>query len=100
MKEYLGCDDFMLVELRKSPNNSDERGVADWNKAQITANANIFLHMGSQPQVRTIKIINDNEITAYDMWDSLESTYTRTNTQAFQNLKHKLDTLLYCDGND
>ena len=36
--------------------------------------------------------------TAYDLWSALESTYTRTNTQAVQNLKHRIYPLLYSDG--
>ena len=100
MKAYLRRDDFMLVGLRKSPENSDEIGTADWNKAQIIAKANITLHMDSQTQVRTREINDDDEKTAYDLWTALESTYTRTNTQAVQNLKHRLDTLLYSDGAD
>ena len=51
MKEYLLCDDFMLIGLRKSPGNSGERKILDWNEAQIIAKANIILHMGSQHQV-------------------------------------------------
>ena len=82
MKVYLRRNDFLLIGLRKSPENSDERGTADWNKAQIISKANIVLHMGSQPQVRTTEIIDDDEKAAYGLWTALESTYTRTNTQA------------------
>ena len=39
--------------------------------------------MGSQPQVQTIEIINDNEKTDQDQWNSLGSTYTRTNKLEF-----------------
>ena len=53
--------------------------------------------MGSQPQVRTRKIIDYGKKTAYDLWTHLKSTYTRTNTQAVQNLKHRLEILLYSD---
>ena len=35
---------------------------------------------------------------AYDLWTALKSNNTRTSTQAVQNLRHRLDTLLYCDG--
>ena len=31
MKAYLRRDDFLLVGLRKSPENSNKRGNADWN---------------------------------------------------------------------
>ena len=100
MRAYLHRDDFMLLGLRKSPENSDERATSDWNKAQIIAKANIIAHMGSQPQVGTRKIIDDDEKTAYNLWTALEGTYRRRNTQAVQNLKHRLDILLYSDGAD
>lgn len=53
MKAYLHRDDFMLLRLRKSPKNSDERGTADRDNAQIIAKTNIIRHMHSQPQFRT-----------------------------------------------
>ena len=46
MRAYLRRDDFLLVGLRKSPENSDERGTVDCNKAQIIGKANIILHIG------------------------------------------------------
>ena len=100
MKAYIRRDDFMLVGLRLSPENSDERGTADRNKAQIIAKANVILHMGSQHQVRTKETIDDFEETAYELCTALESTYTSTNNQAVQNLKHRQDTKLYSDRAD
>ena len=36
----------------------------------------------------------------YDLWNVLKSTCVRTNAQVVQNLRHRLDVLLYCEGDD
>ena len=52
--------------------------------------------MGSQPEVG-INIDNDERM-AYETCTSLESTHRKKNTQATQNIKHKLDTLRFLVG--
>ena len=86
IKAYLRRDDFMFVKLRKSPENSDEKGIARWSQAQIIAKANIFPTIDLQSQVRTSEIIDDDEKTVYDLWTALEYTLTETNAQVLQNL--------------
>ena len=68
MKACVRRNDFMLVGIRESRGNSDERLTADWSKAQIIAKAKIILHMGSQPQVRAGGIIDDDRkrLTTFD----------------------------------
>lgn len=100
MEACLLCDDFVLVGICKPFENSNERGTMDYNKDQFIANADIIQHVGSRPQVRNRKIIEDDEKNAYDLWTALENAYTRANTQAVQNLKQRLDVVLYSDGDD
>ena len=42
IKAYLSRDDFMLVGIRRSPENTGERETVDWNKAQIIAKQVLF----------------------------------------------------------
>ena len=51
MKAYPRCNDFMLVRLRKSPEISNEGGIAYWIKMQIITKANTLVQLGSQSQV-------------------------------------------------
>ncbi len=94
MKAFLRRDDYLLLGLQESPNTQSQGAVNTWRKAQTIAKANITLHLGSQAQIRTRSIIDDDDKTAYDLWTGLAETYTATNTQAVQNLKHQLDNTL------
>jgi len=100
IKAYLRRDDYLLLGLEKSAEDDTQQAIAAWRKAQIIAKSNIVLHLGSQPQVRCRGIIDNDDKTAYDLWKALEETYTATNSQAIQNLRHQLDSLLYKDGGD
>ena len=51
-------------------------------------------------QTRASLIIDDDSKTAYDLWHFIIQTYTARNTQAIQNIKAKLNILIFEEGSD
>ena len=100
MKAYIRREDIFLLGLQEAPQGNSNAAITAWNKAQIQAKSNIILNLGPQPQIRCRTIIDDDDKTAHELWTFLEDTYTSTNTQAIQNLRLELDSLLYKDGED
>ena len=49
-------------------------------------------------QFCAIAYCNDNDKTAYDLWNFLESTWIASNEKAIQNVRVNLDSLLYTEG--
>ncbi len=91
MKAYFRRSDYLLLGLKESPTSTSQAARAAWEKAQVIAKANIISHLGPQPQVRTRRMIDDDNKTAHELWTMLESIYTANNTQAIQNLRHHND---------
>ena len=60
----------------------------------------LTLLLSEAVQIRAIELIEDEDKTAYDLWQFLESTYTASNEQAVQNLRVQLDKLVYAEGAD
>ncbi len=56
--------------------------------------------LSEQVQVRAIAYCDDESKTAYELWEFLESTYTASNGQAIQNIRVKVDSLVYIGGTD
>ncbi len=65
----------------------------EWKTESAEAKATLTLLLSATVQIRSIKICDDPDKTAHDLWNLLESTYTDSNEQAVQNLQVQLDKI-------
>jgi len=76
----------------------DESEWALWINANAIAKANIILMLSDAVQIRAIAYVDDEAKTAKELWEFLALTYTASNEQAVQNIRIKLDSLVYVEG--
>ena len=97
---FLRRDDPLLVGLSDAPPKEPENIYLSWLKKSTKAKCNIVLSLGDTALSQTRLIVDDDTKTAQDLWKELARIYTMTNGQAIQNLKQKLDSLIYKEGAD
>ena len=100
MKAYIRRDDPLLVGLSEKPENFSPTTHANWLKRSVKAKSNITLSLGNAPISRTMLIVDNDDASAKEIWDALNSIYTETNAQAVQNLNDELEALIYKDAAD
>ena len=99
-RAYLTRYDPLLLGLKPEAQGSSANAINKWREASAQAKGSLTLLLSEQVQVRAIAIIEDENKTAYDLWEFLRSTYTASNEQAVQNLRVKLDKLMYVEGTE
>ena len=100
VRAYISRHDPLLLGLKQGPQGSSAAARTAWERASAQAKGNITLMLSESVQVRAIALCDDHSKTAYDLWQFLESTYTASNEQAVQNIRVKLDSLVYVDGTE
>lgn len=66
-----------------------------WEWANALAQRRSILMLSEYVQVWAIALFDDTTNTAFDLWEFLESTHTASNEQVIQNIRYKLDYLIY-----
>ena len=99
-RAYLTRYDPLLLGLKEEPQGNGQANLNKWREASAQAKGTITLLLSEAVQVRAIPLIEDENKTAYNLWQLLESTYTASNEQAIQNLRVQLDQLVYIEGTD
>jgi len=100
MKAYIQRSDIDLLGLSDLQENASASQRNAWKKAMIKAKSSIVLTLDSGPMAQTSSIIDDEDKTAKDLWDSLSALYTTSNEQTVINLMQELENLEYKeDGN-
>jgi len=99
-KAYLSIKDTTLLGLREEPEGSTAAAMLNWRNASTLAKNSLILLLTDTVQIRCMAIIDNDESTAFQLWQHLESTYTASNEQAIQNIRVKLDSLVFAEGAD
>ena len=63
----------------------------------VRAKCNIILCLVDAVASQTRSFVDNDEKTACDLWKELESIFTLSNAEVVQNIKQKLDTLIFKD---
>jgi len=99
-KAYLVHQDPSKLGLMPAPMGNTAAERRAWNHANALAKSNITLLLSEQVQIRAMAYIDDESKTAHELWEFLNSTYTASNEQAVQNIRVKLDSLVYVEGTE
>ena len=99
-RAYLTRYDPLLLGLKPEAQGTSNVAINKWREASAQAKGTLTLLLSEQVQVRAIAILEDDDRTAHELWEFLRSTYTKSNEQAIQNLRVKLDKLVYVEGTD
>ena len=97
---FIRKDDPELVGLSFRPEGVSQSTLRNWTKLSTQAKSNIVLSLGSDAFSQTRKIIDDDEQSAKHLWDELNRIYTTTSGQAVQNLRQKLDSIVFDESKD
>jgi len=101
MHAYLRREDPTLLGLQPHPGDgTNARQLSLWTAKATRAKSNIVLSLGDAAMSKARLFVDSDERTALELWTELERIYTASNAQAIQNLKNRLDALLYVDGKD
>ena len=65
--------------------------------AICSARGSIILCLGDAVASQTRLFVDDDNKTASDLWKELERNFTMSNAQVVQNIKQKLDTIIFKD---
>lgn len=96
---YLRRDDPHLIGLSPHPHSTPSINE-NWLKNSTKAKSNIILSLGDSALALTRLVVDSDEKCAQDLWLELQRIYTTSNEQSIQNLKNKLDALIFKeDGN-
>jgi len=100
VRAYLQRYDPLLLGLKETPNGNSAAARNKWEEARNSAKGTLTLHLSPGVQARAIEYVDDESKSALDLWNFLNTTYTATNVQAVQNLRNKLEMLMYVEGAD
>ena len=92
---FLRKDDHELTGLSAEPEGVTKSVIRTWKRLSTEAKSHLVLSLGPDAISQTRRIIDDDEKSAKDLWDELNRIYTTTSGQAVQNLRQKLDSLVY-----
>eukprot|EP00171_Calliarthron_tuberculosum_P009789 IDg9789t1 len=83
---------------------SKRKGSSDYIECKGDIKAFLTMHdpllVGPIPKTNARHIINDDDKTAFDLWQYLEDTYSVSNAQAIQNLRNQLEAMKYVESSD
>ena len=71
--------DPLLLGLQRKPDRTSIAARTAWKKANFVAKISITLAFVETTQVRAMECIDDDEKSAHDLWNFLESTSTKSN---------------------
>ena len=94
---FLRKDDAELVGLSDQPEAVTQAVMRTWKKLSTKAKSHLVLSLRPNAISQTRRIIDDDDKSAKDLWDELNRIYTTTSGQAVQNLRQKLDSLVFED---
>ena len=100
MKAYLQRYDPLLIGLQPKPTGRSASAstiIEGWMMRSARAKGNIILFLGDAVASQRRLFVDDDDKTACDRWKELERIFTMSNAQVVQNIKQKLDTLIFKD---
>ena len=99
-RAYLTRYDPLLLGLKEGPQGNGQANLNKWREASSQAKGTITLLLSEAVQVHAEGLIEDEDKSAFELWQFLESTYTASTDQAIQNLRVQLDQLMYVEGTE
>lgn len=78
---YLRRAYFELLWFQNSPEHATPSQSRKLLKAMVESKSSIILTLGSSPLAQLNNIIDDDDLTAKELWDALVKLYTTSNAQ-------------------
>ncbi len=100
MRRSLRHSDPLLLGLQPEPTGNSVAARTVWERANFSAKSSITLALTEPVQVRAMACTDDDNKSAHDFWNFLESTFTKSNEQAIQNVRCQIDFSVYVEGTD
>ncbi len=94
-RAHLMRHDPILIGLKPEATGPSAAARTAQEKANAIAKGTITLVPSEHVQFGAVAYCDDNYKTAYDFGNFLESAYTASNEQTIQNIRLKLDSLVY-----
>ena len=95
MKASLTRHGATLLGLRPEPFGNSAAQRTQWENKSAITKSTIILALSEVVQIRAIALVDDDTKTAHELWEFLATTYTASNEQAIQNIRVKLDSLIF-----
>ena len=92
---FIGRHDFDLLGFSKEPRSGTVATNRKWLEAMVKAKSATWLNLGAGPLAQSRSIADDDDQTSKDLWDSITTLYTTSNTQVVINLQSELDQLRF-----
>ncbi len=90
--------DPLLLGIEPGPNRTSFAARTAWGKAKFSPKSSITFALTEPVQVRTMAYTDDDDKSAHEFWNFLESTIEKSNEQAIQNVRSQLYSLVYVEG--
>ena len=95
---YIRRFDAELVGFQTKPSITTVTVRNKWFESVTKANSTIILCLFGFRLSKVRLMIDDDNVTAKELWDELERIYTSSNAQTILNLRQELDNLRFEDG--
>ena len=100
LTERLANYDVLNVIKDPEPDpDSSATTINRWNKANKKARSEIVFNLGTEPIAVVTQLLTDRA-SAADVWKKLESSYQKENIQSKLNLRNKLHSMLFKEGQE
>lgn len=95
---YIRRYDAELVGFETEPSSNSPSIRKKWFEFVIRAKSIIVLSLGDSPLAKVRHLVDDDAVSAKQLWDELGKIYTASNAQAILNLRQDMDNLRYKEG--
>lgn len=94
VKVFLQKRDVVLLGLSEKSEEGTGAQQRRWFKSMIKAKSAIFLNLTGGTLVQVSEIIDRNDRTTKDLWETLDQTYHTSKNQMVINLQQELESLI------
>lgn len=93
-------EDLELLCFQDHPENTTSTKTRKWLKAMLEAKYSIILTLETRPLAQLSDIIDDDDRTARELWDSIVKLCTISSEQEIINLEQQLKGISFEGGNN
>lgn len=95
---YIRRYDAELIGFDSEPSSNSPSAHNKWFELVIRSKSIIVLSLGDSPLAKVRHLIDDDSISAKQLWDEHETIYTASNAQTILNLRQDMDELRWKEG--